>query len=439
MNLHEFVGIRIFEGTLGGGKTYSAVCAMAAHVAKGLTCFTNVELDPEGFKALVLARYGVEIEPGQIVVVRNVEEFHKETPSGQRGAPVLGVIDEAHLFFNARDWKNASKKLLEFLTLCRKLHTNLIFISQSAFNIDTQFRRLVGSFVAFRDLRQWTVPGLGVSYATLMKLASFGMSSGGQLLCCLYDRDGRTMLRKEFISLDPAVFRSYRTESLLVDVERSGSVGKRDLKRIRPRVRGATFLAVLLVLIVAAVGFVWWRHGGKDEASAKAGDPVKSALPVPASLQPGSEVQRLTPSSLRGPRLGLIVERFVGYYGATNRPILKTDNHSYEVGEMSGRGYVRAVSDRRAVVWDGHTSFFVIAEEPSLVEAQAQADRAYKLAAEAEAREDARLQRLDARNAKIQSAEWKPERSEFAAQVDADHKAELRRPVGAANSSRAIR
>lgn len=75
--------------------------------------------------------------------------------------PVLVVIDEVHLTFNARDYAKTDKlywETLTFLTQSRKVHTDVIFISQSVLNMDKQFMRLVQYIWRFRDLSRWKIP-----------------------------------------------------------------------------------------------------------------------------------------------------------------------------------------------------------------------------------------------------------------------------------------
>lgn len=434
---NDFTGIRIFEGTLGGGKTYAAVEAIASHLGAGLTVFTNIEIDREKMCSLVRARYGLEMESEQLIILVDVDDFHKNTPSGQRGSPVLGVIDEAHLFFNARDWKAASKALLEFLTLCRKLSTNLIFISQSAQNIDAQFRRLVGSYCCFRDLQQWTIPGLGVKYSTFVRLATLGMSRGPRFLCCLYDRDQKTLLQKDFREADKRVYEAYKTESLLVAVNRSGTVVRRTLRKTPARNSGASLGVVAFVVFLVVLAVCGWRYwtasdGGKALTpwSPREGSPsVAPAKTLPLGGKSRNPVERITDAG-KSPLLEVAAERFVAFYGGP-KPILRTSVGAYELGEMSAKGYVRAVSDRRAVVFNGTRNSWVVAEEPTFDEVDKQREANERRLRSLEDSEERAWQRLQVRNAAIQKvATFDAEPSEFAQKVGRELKQELDRPVG---------
>ena len=161
--------IEFFSGTLGAGKTYHAVERHAEHVAKGGTVGSNVALKWDGFVRLVEHRYGVTPRREQWIDLTDcpVAEFHKLTPAGTPEMSTLVVVDEAQLGFNARAWSKTSEDLLAFLTQSRKQMTDVIFISQSAENVDKQLRRLAQFFWSFRDMSRYRVEALGVMFPTL--------------------------------------------------------------------------------------------------------------------------------------------------------------------------------------------------------------------------------------------------------------------------------
>jgi zona occludens toxin (predicted ATPase) len=234
--------IEVFEGRLGGGKTYSAVSRMVAHLAAGGVVCTNVDLLWPGIVKLVADRWGFELEDSQLIRLEDhqVYEFHKYTPSGTPDLPVLVVLDEAHIHFNARDYATTDKNYREtliFLTQSRKVSTDVIFISQSIFNIDSQFARLVQYIWRFRDLAKWKIPGLGI-----------GCPFKG-ILAVQFDYDGKTVLQREFVPKDKAIFSCYETNSLLRGFPRlEGVTTKRKLKRVQ-RSQSLLVPSVLLVLL----------------------------------------------------------------------------------------------------------------------------------------------------------------------------------------------
>lgn len=217
--------IAIYEGKIGGGKTYLAVCRILAHLAKGGTVFTNVELRFEGVAAWLKNEHGLELDPDAIRILNEDESwsFHKYLRAGQE-INTLCVIDEAHLWFNARDHAVTAatkRELITFLSQSRKLKVDCVFIVQSADNLDAQFRRLAQEIWRMKDLQRFRVPLLGISYPWPHTLA-FRLDNGN------FQIMERKLLRRE-----KGIFEAYNTNALLRPVEFAGEVqGRRQLKRV---------------------------------------------------------------------------------------------------------------------------------------------------------------------------------------------------------------
>jgi len=235
--------IEVFEGRLGGGKSYSAVYRMICHLALGGTICTNVEIIWDAIVRFVANRFGLQLENDQYIPLldEQVYEFHKYTPSGTPELPVLVVLDEAHLHFNARDFAQTDKKYREtltFLTQSRKVSTDIIFISQSIFNMDKQFARLVQYVWRFRDMSKWRIPGLGI------------MSPFKGILAVQFDYDGKTVLQRQFVNKDKGIFGCYKTNSLLRAFPRlEGIRTSRKLQKVKAGNPWAGALLFLLILI----------------------------------------------------------------------------------------------------------------------------------------------------------------------------------------------
>lgn len=240
--------IEIFEGRLGGGKTYSAVYRIICHLALGGVVCTNIELIWDGLLAFGRDVLGVIFESDQVIVLNDehICEFYKYTPSGDSDLAVLVVLDELHLWFNARDYAQSDKLYrgtMTFLSQSRKVDTNLIFISQSALNMDKQFFRLVQYIWRFRDLANWKIPGLGMG------------SPWKGIVACQYDYDGKTMLDRAWVPKDKRIFACYRTKALLKKFPRlEGIVTKRKLQRVPGHGR----LLRVSTIILAILDIVIW-------------------------------------------------------------------------------------------------------------------------------------------------------------------------------------
>jgi len=340
--------IEIFEGRLGGGKTYSAVVRIVDHIRRGGLVCTNVEIVWDKVKAYCADKWEVVIEDDQLIKLTDeqIGEFHRHTPSGENGSPVLVVVDEAHLNFNSRDWNQSSRELLAFLTQSRKVHTDVIFISQSQLNMDKQFARLVQYIWRFRDLSKWKIPGLGIAYPFQ------------QILACQFDYDGRTMLTKAFHQKDVAIFGLYNTNSLLREFPRlQGTKAKRKLNKTEKKSnkRMAKYLIIIGLIVGVIAAFLLKEQlsaFGKPKQAASAAPapftpaPVAAATPRPVVLS-STQSQDERAKKYQA-AYDIYDEGFVSYNGG-NRT-LKTDSGWYEVGEMSNKGFVVAVSPERARV-----------------------------------------------------------------------------------------
>lgn len=213
--------IEVFEGTLGGGKTYNSVRRMARVVSKGGYVFTNVEIQWEGFSEYVRQIYRVNPLPEQVIQIPRdgIEDFHKYLKSGTDDLPVLAVLDEIDLWFNARDHAAADKfhrKLFEFLKLSRKAKVDIIFIAQARENINRQFVRLVEFVWQFRDMRNLKVPILGNWIGWFLK--------GYIAEICYNPRVKGGAVESRWVKKDKRIFAAYNTNAIICSAELPDSV-----------------------------------------------------------------------------------------------------------------------------------------------------------------------------------------------------------------------
>jgi len=352
--------IECYEGRLGGGKSYSAVVRIVDHLRRGGLVATNVELRWDAIGKYVADRFGVVVENDQLIRLADeqIGLFHRHTPSGTAQLPVLVVIDEAHLSFNSRDYAKTDKlyrETLTFLTQSRKVHTDVIFISQSVLNMDKQFMRLVQFIWRFRDLSKWRIPGLGLAWPI------------NQILCVQFDYDGRTVLQRQFINKDKRIFALYETNSLLREFPRlDGAKTQRELKRVEKGKSkmgkwlipiGLVTGAVCVVLLIRSLGSF-----GKPSA-ATVGSGVTSAR--------GSST---VPMKSQDPKQAayLIYAEHLETWNPLDYVLETVEGGWYALGEMSSKGYVVAVSPKRAKVItpDGKTAWIVAMRSEPLTKAE---------------------------------------------------------------------
>jgi Zonular occludens toxin (Zot) len=365
--------IECYEGRLGGGKTYSAVVRIVDHLRRGGLVATNVELKWDRIVEYVGDRFGVVVESDQIIRLADeqIGLFHRHTPSGTPGLPVLVVIDEAHLTFNSRDYAKTDKlyrETLTFLTQSRKVHTDVIFISQSVLNMDKQFMRLVQFIWRFRDLSKWKIPGLGLAWPI------------NQILCVQFDYDGRTILQRQFINKDKRIFALYETNSLLREFPRlDGAKTQRELKRVEKgkSKMGKWLIPIGLVTGVVCVVLLIRSLGSFGKPSATT---VGSGVTA-ARVSPSAAVKSQDPKQAAY----LIYTEHLETWNPLDYVLETVEGGWYGLGEMSSKGYVVAVSPKRAKVItpDGKTAWIVAMRSEPLTKTESQPARSHVAHADA--------------------------------------------------------
>lgn len=136
--------IESYTGNVGSGKTYHAVLRAYRHLLMGGHVYGNVRLNKVAIE-LAAAADGYSIDyDAQVHWLENaqISKYPRHITAGDSDLSVLLLIDEAHLYFNARDYKETSKEILIMNTQTRKIRVDIICITQHIDNIDAQFRRL---------------------------------------------------------------------------------------------------------------------------------------------------------------------------------------------------------------------------------------------------------------------------------------------------------
>jgi hypothetical protein len=353
--------IELFEGRLGGGKTYNAVVRMVAQLARGGTVCTNVQIIWPAIVEYVAKRWGVVLERDQCIELQDEQIFlfHRYIPKGDKDLPVLVVVDEAHLHFNARDHAQTDRKFREtltFLTQSRKVNVDVIFISQSILNMDRQFGRLVQYIWRFRDLSKWKIPGLGLSYPFQ------------QILCVQYDYDGRTMLNRAFQQKDTRIFSLYNTDAIVRPfITLENVVTKRSLAKVEKRklTKMAKIFIPLGIIGGLICGYLLYSNFsnniGKDPNAKTASSVNTTAAPQSAATAKIATSDQTDEERKRSKQAyDIYAETFKAWNGI-NKSLQTAENGWYQVGEMSTRGYVTAISERRVQVAqpDGRTGWVV--------------------------------------------------------------------------------
>ena len=272
----------MYEGRLGGGKSYHAVLRICARLGRGGYVYHNLDLVVPEIEAYVLRHHHWRVQPGQLTRLdwAEVAHFAGFTRGGSDRVASLVVIDEAHFAFNARDWSKADRSLLGFLTISRHTNTDVIFMSQHANNVDKQVLRLVQYIWAFRDMQKWRVPVFRCYWPF------------PHLLTVQYDYDGRTELWRHWELKNPAVYRLYVSKQHALRYERAAAAG--DLGAAG-RVGGFEWgrLVAMACVLVACCGCAWIRRGVSaskrvDQVERRVDEMERRLAAIGASQEKGS-------------------------------------------------------------------------------------------------------------------------------------------------------
>jgi len=243
--------ISIFEGRIGGGKTYLAVSRILGHLSSGGHVVTNIELNIGPCGSYLANHYGVIMEQDAIKIIGETEtdNFHRHLSSGTHECPLLCVIDEAQLWFSSKDSSltAATKKgLLTFLTQSRKVAVDVVFITQSELNIEAQFRRLASEIYKMRDLSKIVIPVFGLKWPHQ------------DTLVFRLDLASKMVLQRFLLRRTADVYACYNSSALLRPLEFAGVVKKRKrLERVAlvkkdpfPRVNFPGWLVFVSALVI---------------------------------------------------------------------------------------------------------------------------------------------------------------------------------------------
>jgi len=247
--------IEIFDGRIGGGKTYSAVVRIAEYLANGGYVVTNIEMKREGLHKFVASQYGVDFDDSMLIQIEPsaVREIHNSVPAGTMQKPSLLVIDEAGIHYNNRDATadtplNRSRR--EFWTQSRKLFVDAIIIAQHYEMIDLNARRCCQFIWRMRDLSRLALPGwLGGARLAVPIIAQ-----------CQYDYDGKTLIRRRLLTRNRAVYQSYDSFALQAALPNLSvaPVHAAKVKRVNQRK-----LLVQLLMLLALAGTIGVGCAGK--------------------------------------------------------------------------------------------------------------------------------------------------------------------------------
>lgn len=181
------MSIHFISGKPGGGKSLFAVRKLIDDlVLTDRTIVTNIALNLPELSAYLQERYpnkSIDLhrrvriigddESREFYLFRGRDKSKDDAPYGDwyncdkptaNGridysyaitlGSVLYVIDEAHLFWNARSWQNTGPAVMFYNSQHRKIGDDVLLISQHVMNVDKQMRSLVQDYTYIRNHRK---------------------------------------------------------------------------------------------------------------------------------------------------------------------------------------------------------------------------------------------------------------------------------------------
>lgn len=153
--------IHFVQGKPGGGKTLYALRLIIAELVRGnRRVVTNVALKLPELNEYLQIKYPKEtinlFERVRILQEAELKTFWQfRAPPGENyetwAHGALIVLDEVHLYFNARKWMDTGDACLHYLSQHRKLGDDVICVTQHPDNVDKQFRSVAQDFSVIKN------------------------------------------------------------------------------------------------------------------------------------------------------------------------------------------------------------------------------------------------------------------------------------------------
>jgi hypothetical protein len=143
------MGIYVYTGKLGSGKTLCAVGRIQEYLNQNRPVATNLDLNlhklvNHNAKKCVVYRIPDRPKIHDLQLLGKGNESHDEEKNG------LIVLDECAHFLNTRNFQDKERKVVvEWFTMARKLGWDVIFIIQHLNALDKQFRDLFAEHIVY--------------------------------------------------------------------------------------------------------------------------------------------------------------------------------------------------------------------------------------------------------------------------------------------------
>jgi hypothetical protein len=151
------MAIHFISGKPGGGKTlYSLKLILEELIHGSRLVVTNVSLKLPELNEFIQTRHpraAVDLfSRVRILSEEECSEFWKfRHREGTEDLGAFIVLDELHLFFNARKWMDTGEDCLHYLSQHRKLGDDVLCVTQHVENVDKQFRSVAQDFTVVKN------------------------------------------------------------------------------------------------------------------------------------------------------------------------------------------------------------------------------------------------------------------------------------------------
>ncbi len=325
--------IEVIEGKgVGSGKSYMVLERAMQHWTRGGTAFISDSFEvlwPE-CKAFALKHHGLYIEDDQYHAVSSEEihRLHEVTPPGSEDCPVLIVVDEAQDQIDVRDYANKSKKDL-FSWCCQSRHddNDLVFVSQSAKNLDARIRRLATFTWSSRNSKYYTIRSFG-NLQKLIQFGTLGFNDGFYFIRAQLDYDGKTVLDSQWVKANKGLLGCYKSKSMRQARKRlGGAVKKKELAKEKGRP-----MFKWIIVGAVALGIYSCVQLRKTPLMPGPGSPAKiSATQAPETVEHAPKVESYSIENIP--------------WRSRGNNWIRTQSGVFKVGRMSPLGLVEVIAD----------------------------------------------------------------------------------------------
>lgn len=281
MNFSEFLQPAIYglTGKPGAGKSYFATRLIIAEITSGKNrpIVTNVPINKSKLREYVgkdFYYYPLETYTDNKAFFTNRGYYNIENlPPSQNVdfAPllkdndegVLFIVDEAHLYFNARNWKHMPQATISYITTIRHVGDSLVWMCQRFSDIDSQIRGKTQAFHVLRNLEK-------------EKLGMFKRGTGFR--CYQYMEECHVSAHGSQNAQSSQDF-SYPFDIKIAECYNTSLFNKSHDKKYKIKAIPLNYV-IYAVITFFAVGLYWFSQGGFSKI-------ISSMIPDMAQVQTG--------------------------------------------------------------------------------------------------------------------------------------------------------